>query len=103
MKTQAEKVFITQSEAMQILCIESRTQMERLRNKGVITAYKPFGRVLYKRDEIIGLIEQSRIQTIPEPVSITVNKKKKNKGYEPYDSSRDWLRRQVEARNEVRA
>jgi len=96
-------MFISTKEAMSLLCIESRTQMDRLKNRGVITAYKPFGRVLYKRDEIIRLIEESRLQ----PRIIAVNNKNRMKskttGYEPYDGSRDWLRRQAGVQREIRA
>ena len=91
-------MYINADETMSLMCVKSRTQLYRLINKGVITAYKPSGRLLFDRDEIIKAIEESRVQPQLETVSNTVSKtRKKKKGYEPYDGSRDWLKRQMEA------
>ena len=72
-------MFISTAEAMKLLCLKSRNQLYRLKDEGKIIAYKPAGRVLFNRDELIEYVKNAKVKPKPPPEHFTAGKKRKGK------------------------
>jgi len=68
---------LTATEAMELLRI-SRNQLYRLIYAGKVTAYKPSGRLLFKRSELMEYIEEGKVEP-HEPVYHNVRKTRRKK------------------------